>query len=229
MAPCPKEVMMMATRTVLALILAGGLSAAASAQESHDAHHPADTPPQAAAPATPAQTSPQGGQQGMAGGTMMGAGMMGSGMSGDMMPMMPMMRMMMAHMSEMSMPGMDMADRIEGRIAFLRTELKITDAQQKPWNDFAQTLRENARKLGDMRSMMAPNAATQTVAQRLEQQEKWYTARLEGIRALKGATSELYSALSDEQKKTADQILPPHLGLMPMMPMAMMSMGGNSR
>ena len=218
---------MMPTRTALALILAGGLSAAAMAQESHDAHHPADTPPQAAAPSSPAPGAAQAGPPGMSGGMMGRGGMMGSGMSGDMMTMMRMMGMM-GPMSEMGMPGMDMADRVEGRIAFLRTELKITDAQQKPWNDFAQSLRANARNLGDMRSMMAPNAATQTLAQRLDQQEKWYVARLEGIRALERTTSELYGALSDEQKKTADQILPPHLGLMPMMPMAMMSLGGPS-
>jgi hypothetical protein len=158
-----------------------------------------------------------------------GQGMMGAG---GMMPMMQMMANMMgpAGMSEMTMPGMDMADHVEGRIAFLKAELKITDAQAKVWNDFAQGLRNNATKLGGMRSMMGRGTGVQTLAQRLDQQEQWYATRLDGIRTLKASVSPLYAALSDEQKKAADQILAPHLGLMPMMamPMGMMSMGGPS-
>jgi hypothetical protein len=142
----------------------------------------------------------------------MSDGMMG----GDMMSMMGP-----GGMGEMMMPGMDMADRVEGRIAFLKTELKITDAQDKMWNEFTQSLRGNANTLGGMRAMMgAPDA--QTMPQRLEAQQKWYAARADGIKALAAATTKLYAALSDDQKKTGDQILPPHLGLMPMRGMGMM-------
>ena len=165
------------------------------------------------------------GNQGMMGGQ-------GPRGAGGMMPMMQMMANMMgpAGMSEMTMPGMDMADRVEGRIAFLKTELTITDAQAKPWDGFAQTLRDNAKTLGGMRTMMGRQADTQTLVQRLDEQEKWYAARLDGLKAIKATLSPLYAALSDDQKKTADQILAPHLGLMPMMamPMGMMSMGGPS-
>ena len=47
--------------------------------------------------------------------------------------------------------GMATIDRIEGRIAFLRAELKITDAQADAWNGFADALRTNARKLAEVR------------------------------------------------------------------------------
>jgi hypothetical protein len=40
---------------------------------------------------------------------------------------------------------MGMADHIEGRIAFLKAELKITDTQLTQWNEFADVLRANAR------------------------------------------------------------------------------------
>jgi hypothetical protein len=43
------------------------------------------------------------------------------------------------------MMGMGMIERVEGRIAFLRAELKITDAQTNAWNAFADALRAKAR------------------------------------------------------------------------------------
>ena len=41
------------------------------------------------------------------------------------------------------------ADRIDGRIAFLKAELKITDSQQAQWGNFEKVLRDQAaeRKL----------------------------------------------------------------------------------
>jgi hypothetical protein len=41
--------------------------------------------------------------------------------------------------------------------------------------------------------------------------------RLEGIRAIKPALTILVGTLSDEQKKMADELLAPHMGMMAMM------------
>ena len=226
--------------TMLALAVVAGFSAVAAAQGSHESHHPAGDQPKTAAPAPSNASGGDTQASGMMGnGSMMGGqGMIsgpGQGMMGGrgMMPMMQMMANMMGPegMSEMAMPGLDMADYVEGRIAFLRTELKITAAQKKPWDAFAQALRDNAKKLGNLRTMAAERTGTPTLVQRLDRQEQWYKVRLDGIRTVKITFSHLYSALSDEQKKTADQILPPHLGLMPMMamPMGMVSMMGQAR
>ena len=54
------------------------------------------------------------------------------------------------------MGGMATIDRVEGRIAFLRAELKITDAQADAWNGFADALRTNAKKLAEVRVSMMP-------------------------------------------------------------------------
>ena len=43
-----------------------------------------------------------------------------------------------------------MAKHIEGRLAFLKTELKITDAQLPLWNVFAQAMRDNAMAMAAM-------------------------------------------------------------------------------
>jgi hypothetical protein len=43
-----------------------------------------------------------------------------------------------------------MAKHIEGRLAFLKTELKITDAQLPFWNSFAQAVRDSATAMQAM-------------------------------------------------------------------------------
>ena len=123
------------------------------------------------------------------------------------------------------MAGMATIDHVEGRIAFLRTELKITEAQASAWNAFADAMRTNAKKLGEVRaSMMAqPSAGQQqapTMAERLDLQERWLLARLEGTRTIKSTFTNLYGTLSDDQKKTANELLVPHMGMgvMAMMP-----------
>ena len=157
-----------------------------------------------------------GGAQGMMG----GRGMMDGNMPmTNMMQMMGMMGQRGAETGCAGMSGMATIDRVEGRIAFLRTELKITDAQSSAWNAFADALRTNAKSLGEVRaSMMSQQgAASQTLVDRLSVQEKWLAARLEGTRAIKSALVNLIGSLSDEQKKAADELLAPHMGMMGMM------------
>jgi len=215
----------MKASTIAAALMLAATTAVASAQAptADDPHHP----PQSATPApTPAQ--PPTGQPGMG---MMGdmpmMNMMGRmrDMMGDM-PMMNMMAMMrMMRMMEMMGPGMTAIDRIEGRIAFLRAELNITEAQASAWNAFADAMRTNAKKLAEVRaSMMARLDAGQqqapTMAERLDQQERSLLARLEGTRALKSAVTNLYGTLSEDQKKIANELLAPQMGMgmMAMMP-----------
>ncbi len=181
----------------------------------HEAHHPGQKEvPAATQPTSPMGQPGMGGSQGMQG--MMGGsqGMMGGAGMMNMMQMMGMMR-----QSGAGMGGMAIIDRVEGRIAFLRTELKITDAQTSAWNAFADALRTNAKNLGDVRASMMPQtgAAPQTLVDRLALQEKWLTMRLDGIRAIKPALTTLVSSLSDDQKKTAEEIVGPHMGMMAMM------------
>jgi hypothetical protein len=205
-------------RTLIAAALLSTAATLACAQtqqsqlQDHDAHHPsgaAQASPQT--PASPPAATPMGQSAGMMGGSSM------MSMIGNSMPMMGMMQMMAG--SGGGMGGMATIDRVEGRIAFLKTELKITDDQSSAWNNFAGTLRSNAKKLGELRTSMMPQAGAvpKTLADRLEWQEKWLTARVEDTRAIRSAFIELSTKFSNDQSKTADQILPPHMGMMSMM------------
>jgi hypothetical protein len=52
-----------------------------------------------------------------------------------------------------------------------------------------------------------------TLAEQLNLQEQWLVARLEGTRVIKSAFTNLDGVLSDEQKKTANELLGPHMGM----------------
>jgi hypothetical protein len=180
----------------LALILAL-VGAPAIAQQEHEQHHPAGTPPAAPVP---------------------GAGMRDGSMSeaGDM-TMMGMMRMMMGQHGMGSMPIMaTMTGHVEGRLAFLRTELKITDSQLPLWNAVADAIRANAKSMVEMSGGMMGSSQTATLPDKLALRVKMMRAHLDALHRFKAAVEPLYAVLimSDEQKKTAEELL--------MGPMAMM-------
>lgn len=146
------------------------------------------------------------------------AGQPAAGMS--MMNMMNMMAGMMKMMGggQMGMGGMDMAgmgmtERVEGHIAFLRAELQISDAQAKLWDAYAGALRDNAKRLKDSGGGMMAGMQGPALLGQLDAQEKMLAARLEGTKAMKASLAPLYKALTEEQRKTADELLAPHMGL----------------
>ena len=114
-------------------------------------------------------------------------------------------------MPGMTAGGMDMTDRIDGRIAFLRAELKITDAQTANWNQFAEALRASRKHLLEARAQLAvPNVGSNTAA-RVEQYERHLGARLEAIRTARTSLAQLYVALDEHQKHVADELVVPFL------------------
>ena len=175
--------------------------AAAPAIAQQDQHHPGTA-------AGSADTPPSNTPQGMRGGAMGGAGGM---------PMMGMMRMMMGQdgMGGMAMMATAMSEHVEGRLAFLKTELKITNAQLPLWNNFAQAVRDNAKAMGSMmQGGMTGMNQPPTLPDKLAMREKMMTAHLEALRKLKTAVDPLYAAFSDEQKKAADQLMLGPMGMM---------------
>src|SRR5579859_4383022 len=54
-------------------------------------------------------------------------------------------------------PARPHSSHIEGRIAFLKTELKITDAQQAQWDKVAAAMRENSQAMHQAFDAMRAN------------------------------------------------------------------------
>ena len=107
-----------------------------------------------------------------------------------------------------------MAGHVEGRLAFLKTELKITDAQLPLWNAVADAIRANAKSMGETPGGMMGSPQAATLPDKLALREKMMTAHLEALRRFRAAADPLYAALSDEQKKTADELLIGPMGIM---------------
>lgn len=108
------------------------------------------------------------------------------------------------------------SERVEARLAYLKTALKISDAQQAQWNGFAETLRKHAREADKqvqaMRSEVAARREKGTPPTAIERMERGqqrlataYTRQSETLAAAKP----LYAALSPEQQKIADEVLTP--------------------
>lgn len=136
------------------------------------------------------------GPNGMMGGRGMGPWMMGAGQG--------------AYMCAM------MTSHIEGRLAYLKTELKITDAHGSLWNAYASAARENAQAMDThCTAMMGQRgAAGISLPDRLDQHEQFMAAQLDAMRTMNKALKPLYAALSDSQKQTANQFLWGPMGMM---------------
>ena len=195
-------------RPAIATIAVVSSLAAAQAQttptQDHDTHHP------------PSQTTMPGprGPMRESGQAMMGS-RGGQGMMGDeasmMRMMLPMMRMMMLEQGGMDAMwgpmGMMRPRHVEGRIAYLKTELKITDVQSQQWNAFADALRRSAGAMATMRQGMMSGDTTLSAPEQADREVKLLSARLDAMKAIAAAETALYAVLSEEQKKSADELL----------------------
>lgn len=189
---------MLKSKSLIALTFAAMLAASSQgfAQTQPDAHHL--TPDTHTTKTAPANQNQQGMMMDMMAGMMK---MMGGG---D------------AQMNMSGMGGMGMTEHTAGRIAFLRAELQITDAQSKAWDAFADAMQKIGSQMKAANMPMMDEASAPQLLARLDSQERMLTARLEGVRAMKAAFAPLYDALSAEQRKTADDLLANHMGLMPL-------------
>ena len=107
------------------------------------------------------------------------------------------------------------SERAEARLAYLRTALKITDAQQAQWNAFAETLRNQARsadqRMQEFRAQREQRATRErpNAIARLELEQQRHAASATRINERLAVQRPLYAALSTEQKAIADELLAP--------------------
>lgn len=107
------------------------------------------------------------------------------------------------------------SERVEARLAYFRTALKITDAQQTQWDAFANVLRKHAKeadtrmeKRRAARAQGAERSRLNAIARMELRQQRMATASARLGEVLE-AGKPLYAALSPEQQQVADQLLAP--------------------
>ena len=105
----------------------------------------------------------------------------------------------------------DPGRHIEGRIAYLKTELKITDAQAPLFDALATVMRENAKAMGEAtRGQHSDPDQVGTALTRLETRAKLAQLHADGEAKMLVAFRPLYQALSPDQQKAADEMVGRH-------------------
>src|ERR1700720_645297 len=96
---------------------------------------------------------------------------------------------------------------VDGRIAFLKAELKITPAQETEWQPVAAAMRENAKALDQTITTARQNRTTADAVQRLELREQFAKVRADNDARLLAAFKPLYTILSPEHQQMANQLI----------------------
>ncbi len=98
-------------------------------------------------------------------------------------------------------------ETVEQRITSLHAALKITPNQDAKWNAVAQAMRENA---ATMDKLIASNRTTapqnKTAVADLKTYQQFAQAHVDGLKNLIGSFTTLYDAMTDAQKKNADEV-----------------------
>ncbi|WP_363351825.1 Spy/CpxP family protein refolding chaperone [Methylocystis echinoides] len=100
-------------------------------------------------------------------------------------------------------------EHLDAGLAYLKTELKITEQQTPQWNAFADAWRAVAQKASAKCTLAGEHQmdAKQGVPGKLSMMETHMADHLEIVRAQKAALEPLYNVLTDEQKKAANETL----------------------
>jgi len=103
-------------------------------------------------------------------------------------------------------------EHVEGRLAYLKAELKLTDAQQAAWNTFADAYRATTQKTAKACAAMetagsGDHSAHKDVLGHLTMMEHHMSDHLDSVRGLKAAIEPLFAVLTEDQKKVADHAL----------------------
>ena len=108
------------------------------------------------------------------------------------------------------------SDRVEARLAYIRTALKITAAQQPQWDAYAGVRRKQAaameKRMQERRAQMekAPSERRRpTAVEQHERQRARLTVVAQHLDELLAVEKPLYAALSPEQQRVADEVLAP--------------------
>jgi len=105
------------------------------------------------------------------------------------------------------------AAAVEGHLAALKVELKITPDQDTAWQAFTTKARQQADTMiarrDARRAQMTSGApaAPQSAPERLAQRAEFAKQRIAGMETMAAAAKDLYAVLTPEQKALADQHL----------------------
>ena len=109
------------------------------------------------------------------------------------------------------------SERVEARLAYVKTALKITDAQAPQWDAYANVVRKHAQqadqRFQERRARMTEAKGGErkrmTAIERLERRQQFMKVALERSSERLAVQKPLYASLSPEQQQVADEIFAP--------------------
>jgi len=102
-------------------------------------------------------------------------------------------------------PDKRMENRVEQRIAALRSKLEITPEETPAFDEFAGVMRDNAAHMETLLQQRRATLASATAVDDMKSYQSMAQAHVDDLNRLVPAFAKLYDTLSPEQKKLADQ------------------------
>ncbi len=121
-------------------------------------------------------------------GSMMGPGMMGR-----------------HHM--MGRHGWRMEAEVQARLAYLKAELEITDAQAEAWKGYADVVAGQTTAMQTAHKAVGDASENGGALERLDARISGMEAMLQSLKSKKPAVEKLYGVLTDDQQKLADDLI----------------------
>jgi periplasmic protein CpxP/Spy len=103
-------------------------------------------------------------------------------------------------------PGETMQSLVERRITDLHSKLHVTPAQSQQWDQFAQVMRDNAKDTDQSYQQRAEKIGAMSAVDNMQSFAQIEQQRAQNMQKLVPAFQTLYTSLSDQQKKTADDL-----------------------
>lgn len=110
-------------------------------------------------------------------------------------------------MHNRNMGTSNMGPMTEERLVNLKAELMITEDQEIVWKNYADAISERVENMQGIHENMMAVMQSGNAMERMEMRIQNMEVMVEAMKAVKPATSQLYNALSNEQKILADQLI----------------------
>ena len=101
----------------------------------------------------------------------------------------------------------DLQAKVEGRLAYAKTLLGITDSQGAAWKAYEDVSRTNVQSIRAAQLATIHAEQSGSAIDRMHAQTDMAQARLDAMKALQPATEALYKALTPDQRERADTVL----------------------
>jgi hypothetical protein len=101
----------------------------------------------------------------------------------------------------------DRAAMIEARLAGIKAGLKLTPEQEKLWPALETTVRDNMKKMTELRDTRPAAGAPRDPVEHMRRQADAMSARADAMRNLANAAQPLYATLNDDQKRRLPMLM----------------------